>query len=258
MNPLQAFDAALQQLPLVAILRGLPPADALPVGQALFDAGLRLIEVPLNSPDPLRSIETLARHLPGAVIGAGTVTSAEQVRQLQAAGAQLVVSPHFDPDVVSASVSRGLLSLPGVLTPSEAFAAWQAGAHALKLFPAEAAPPPVLKALRAGEAVGLLPDQVPPAGQGVWVPCFGQNAYTMTLSARLAIQTGATILLAWGERLSWGRGYVIHVLQFNEVLQTDVEQAAAQLNRAMERLILQAPGQYLWGYERYKTPREHL
>lgn len=149
MNPLQAFDAALQQLPLVAILRGLPPADALPVGQALFDAGLRLIEVPLNSPDPLRSIETLARHLPGAVIGAGTVTSADEVRQLQAAGARLVVSPHFDPAVVRASVSRGLLSLPGVFTPSEAFAAWQAGAHALKLFPAEAAPPPVLKALRA-------------------------------------------------------------------------------------------------------------
>jgi Kdo2-lipid IVA lauroyltransferase/acyltransferase len=116
----------------------------------------------------------------------------------------------------------------------------------------------LLKVLKMGQCVGLLPDQVPPAGQGVWVPFFAQNAYTMTLSARLAIQTGATILLAWGERLSWGRGYVIHVLPFNEALQTDVEQAAAQLNRAMERLILQAPGQYLWGYERYKTPREHL
>ncbi len=116
----------------------------------------------------------------------------------------------------------------------------------------------LLKVLKLGQCVGLLPDQVPPQGQGVWVPFFGRNAYTMTLSARLAIQTGATILLAWGERLSWGRGYVIHVLPFQETLQTEVDQAAAQLNRAMEQLILQAPGQYLWGYERYKTPREHL
>ena len=116
----------------------------------------------------------------------------------------------------------------------------------------------LLKVLKQGQCVGLLPDQVPPAGQGVWVPFFGQNAYTMTLSARLAIQTGATVLLAWGERRSWGRGYVVHVQALGETLSTEVPVATAQINRAMERLIRQAPGQYLWGYARYKAPRENV
>ena len=114
----------------------------------------------------------------------------------------------------------------------------------------------LLKVLKQGQCVGLLPDQVPPQGQGVWLPFFGQNAYTMTLSARLAIQTGATVLLAWGERLSWGRGYVVHVLPLGEALSGNVEEAAAQVNRAMERLVRLAPGQYLWAYERYKEPRD--
>ena len=116
----------------------------------------------------------------------------------------------------------------------------------------------LLKVLKQGQCVGLLPDQVPPAGQGVWVPFFGQNAYTMTLSARLALQTGATVLLAWGERRTWGRGYVVHVQPLAEDLSTDVSVAAAQINRAMERLIRQAPGQYLWGYARYKAPRDSV
>ena len=114
----------------------------------------------------------------------------------------------------------------------------------------------LLKVLKQGQCVGLLPDQVPPQGQGVWLPFFGQNAYTMTLSARLAIQTGATVLLAWGERLSWGRGYVVHVLPLGGALSGNVEEAAAQVNRAMERLVRLAPGQYLWAYERYKEPRD--
>ena len=116
----------------------------------------------------------------------------------------------------------------------------------------------LLKVLKQGQCVGLLPDQVPPAAQGVWVPFFGQNAYTMTLSARLAIQTGATVLLAWGERRTWGRGYVVHVQALGETLSTEVPVATAQINRAMERLIRQAPGQYLWGYARYKAPRENV
>lgn len=149
MPALTDFDAALRQLPLVAILRGLPTADAVAVGSALFDAGFRLIEVPLNSPQPLLSIEALARHLPDAVVGAGTVTEAEQVRQVQSAGGQLIVSPHLDRHVVEATVVRGLVSLPGVMTPSEAFAALRLGAHALKVFPAEAVPVPALKAMRA-------------------------------------------------------------------------------------------------------------
>ena len=116
----------------------------------------------------------------------------------------------------------------------------------------------MLKALRAGHAVGLLPDQVPPAGLGTWLPFFGRDAYTMTLSARLALQTGATVLVAWGERLTWGRGYVVRVLPLGSPLEGGVEQAALQINRAMEQLVLQSPGQYLWGYARYKQPRDAL
>jgi KDO2-lipid IV(A) lauroyltransferase len=113
----------------------------------------------------------------------------------------------------------------------------------------------LIKALKRGECVGLLPDQVPPEGLGVWAPFFGKAAYTMTLSARLALQTGATVLVAWGERLSWGRGYVVHVMPLQQSLSGDMTDAAAQINRAMERLILQKPQQYLWGYARYKTPK---
>ena len=117
----------------------------------------------------------------------------------------------------------------------------------------------LMQALRRGEAVGLLPDQVPPEGLGVWAPFFGQPAYTMTLAARLAQQPGVQVLLAWGQRLPWGRGYVVHVqpwaLAMEEPLAADAALAAAQINRAMERLIRCAPDQYLWGYARYKTPR---
>lgn len=116
----------------------------------------------------------------------------------------------------------------------------------------------MLKALKAGQCVGLLPDQVPPQSQGVWVPFFGRAAYTMTLSVRLAAQSGATVLLAWGERLPWGRGYVVHVHPLAEPLSGDVTQAAAQINTAMEVLVRQCPTQYLWGYARYKTPRDTL
>ena len=113
----------------------------------------------------------------------------------------------------------------------------------------------MLKALRAGEAVGLLPDQTPPEGMGLWSPFFGSPAYTMTLSVRLAQQSGATVLLAWGERLSWGRGYVIHVRPLCEPLAHGLPEAVAQINREMERLVRECPSQYLWGYARYKQPR---
>ena len=143
------FERALEQMPLVAILRGISPAEALPVGSALFEAGFRLIEVPLNSPQPLESIAKLAHHLPDAVIGAGTVTKIDEVRQVQSADGQLVISPHFDPEVVSITVARGLISLPGVMTPTEAFAALRQGAHALKIFPTELVAPHAIKAMRA-------------------------------------------------------------------------------------------------------------
>ncbi len=113
----------------------------------------------------------------------------------------------------------------------------------------------LITALKRGQCVGLLPDQVPPQGQGVWAPFFGKEAYTMTLSARLALQPRTTVLLAWGERLPWGRGYVVHVRPMEQTLSADPAQAAVQINQAMETLVCQAPGQYLWGYARYKTPR---
>jgi Kdo2-lipid IVA lauroyltransferase/acyltransferase len=114
----------------------------------------------------------------------------------------------------------------------------------------------MLKALKAGEAVGLLPDQVPPAGQGVWAPFFERPAYTMTLSARLALQTGATVLLIWGERLPWGRGYLIRVRPWPGDLPQEAASAAARVNAQMEHLIRECPQQYLWGYARYKAPSE--
>ena len=116
----------------------------------------------------------------------------------------------------------------------------------------------MMRALRRGEAVGLLPDQVPPDAMGVWAPFFGKPAYTMTLAARLAQQTGAVLLLAWGERLPKGQGYVVHLSAFDEPLSADAAaqaESAAAVNRAMERLIRRCPQQYLWGYHRYKTPR---
>lgn len=116
----------------------------------------------------------------------------------------------------------------------------------------------LLRALRRGEAVGLLPDQVPPEGMGVWVPFFGQQAYTMTLAARLAQQSGATVLLAWTERLSWGRGFRVHVRARSAPLPEELAQATAALNNDMEHLIRQRPDQYLWGYARYKKPRASL
>lgn len=114
----------------------------------------------------------------------------------------------------------------------------------------------MIKALRAGQSVGLLPDQVPPQGLGVWAPFFGREAYTMTLSARLAQQTGAAVLLVWGERLSWGRGYRVHAEPLGAELPADPMAAATVINQAMERLIVTQPGQYLWGYARYKQPRQ--
>ena len=166
MTALERFHAHLAECPLVAILRGLTPDEAEPVGEALVQAGFRLIEVPLNSPRPLDSIARLAtRFGEAATIGAGTVTTVAQVTEVRDAGGVLIVSPHTDERVIAATAAAGLVSLPGFLTPSEAFAALRAGAHALKLFPAEAVAPAVLKAQRA-----VLPRQVPVLPVGGIVP----------------------------------------------------------------------------------------
>jgi 2-dehydro-3-deoxyphosphogalactonate aldolase len=171
MSHVAAFDAAFAQLPLVAILRGVRPDEVDDVGEALVSAGFTLIEVPMNSPDPLESIARLARRFAGrAQIGAGTVLSEEQVTAVRAAGGTMIISPNTNSAVIRASAAAGLVSLPGIATPSEAFAALEAGATALKLFPAEAASPAVLKAMRAilpaGTRVlpvgGIAPDNMGP------------------------------------------------------------------------------------------------
>lgn len=149
MDSLHTFARAQAALPLVAILRGLTPEEAPAVGDALAKAGFSLLEVPLNSPRPLDSIALLAKRFPQALVGAGTVLTVAQVRAVHAAGGRLIVSPNFDAAVVREAVALGLVCLPGVMTPTEAFGALAAGAHGLKLFPAEMASPAVVKALRA-------------------------------------------------------------------------------------------------------------
>jgi 2-dehydro-3-deoxyphosphogalactonate aldolase len=144
------WQRAAATLPLMAILRGVKPGEVLGIAEVLVEAGFRLIEVPLNSPEPLRSIELLARHADAdTLVGAGTVLEPAQVTAVAEAGGRLVVMPHADLEVVRAARSAGMVCLPGVATPTEAFGALAAGADGLKLFPAEASSPKVLKAMLA-------------------------------------------------------------------------------------------------------------
>ncbi|ANH67744.1 2-dehydro-3-deoxy-6-phosphogalactonate aldolase [Mitsuaria sp. 7] len=148
---------ALQHLPLIAILRGVGPDEVEAIGDALHAEGFRLIEVPLNSPRALESIARLARRLPAdTVVGAGTVLTATAVAQVRDAGGRLIVMPHADAAVIRAAKALGLSCVPGAATPTEAFAAIDAGADALKLFPAELVTPAVIKAMRA-----VLPRDLP-------------------------------------------------------------------------------------------------
>lgn len=150
------FDALFAEMPLVAILRGLSPQEAEPVGEALVKAGIRLIEVPLNSPDPFVSIATLAHRFGDtAMVGAGTVLDPAAAARLAEAGGTLCVSPHADTAVIRAARASGLISLPGIATPTEAFAAFAAGANALKLFPMEMIGAAGVKAMRAVLPKGL-------------------------------------------------------------------------------------------------------
>lgn len=140
----------LDRLPLIAILRGVKPDEILPIGRALADAGFAIIEVPLNSPSAIESIRLLGREFGDKVlVGAGTVTTPALVSDVADAGGRIIVMPHADVAVIRAAKAAGLVCTPGVATPTEGFAALAAGADALKLFPAEMLPPPVLKAMKS-------------------------------------------------------------------------------------------------------------
>jgi len=206
MKPIQKFAAHFHSLPLVAILRGLTPDEAPTIGEALTESGFGLIEVPLNSPRPLDSIAQLAGAFPQALVGAGTVLTPQQVREIHAAGGQLIVSPNFDADVVREAVHLGMVCLPGIATPTEAFAALQAGAHGLKLFPAELAAPAVLKAMLAVLPAGTL--MVPvggisPLNMGPWLAAgalgfgLGSALYKPGKSAAAVRQDAAAFVAAY-------------------------------------------------------------
>jgi 2-dehydro-3-deoxyphosphogalactonate aldolase len=201
------FRDLLAEFPLVAILRGLTPDNAVAVGEALHEAGFRLIEVPLNSPQPFVSIERLAQALPaGVMIGAGTVLDPADVNRVRDAGGRLIVMPHSDPAVIARARELGLSCTPGVATPTEAFAALRAGADAVKLFPAEALPPIVIRAWRAvfpKDALflpvgGIKPDNMKPfidAGANGFG--LGSALFTPSLSAAEVGENGRRFAEAW-------------------------------------------------------------
>ena len=201
------FVAANAALPLVAILRGIRPDEAEAAAHCLYDAGFRLIEVPLNSPDPFTSIAAMRRVLPmDALVGAGTVLSAAQMQQLKNCGGELAVMPHADTALIRQAKQLGMLCVPGVVTPTEAFAALDAGADALKLFPAELVTPPILKAIRVvlpkGTRLlpvgGITPDNMKPyrdagaAGFGL-----GSALYSPGISTAELAQRAGAFVAAW-------------------------------------------------------------
>lgn len=205
-HPTLQFHEAFARCPLVAILRHVTPAEVEPIGDALVDAGFTLIEIPLNSPDPYDSIGRLARHLAGrAIVGAGTVLNVGDVAKVAAAGGSLVVSPNTNISVIAASVAAGMISLPGYFTPTEAFAALDAGAHGLKLFPAEGASPAMLKAQRAvlpRETPMLVVGGITPESIPMWHAAgadgfgLGSNLYRPGKSAADVARDAATFVAA--------------------------------------------------------------
>lgn len=207
---------SLDRLPLIAILRGLRPDEAVAVGEAIVAAGFICLEVPLNSPEPLESIARLRRALDGrALVGAGTVLDADAARAVARSGGQIIISPDTNPEVIRTAKGLGLLSIPGVFTPTEAFGALAAGADALKLFPAEVAGPAGLKAMRA-----VLPSDlrvyavggVDPQGIGRWRTAgasgfgVGSAIFKPGQPASLAGLNAATFRAAWTAASSPGAG----------------------------------------------------
>ncbi len=196
----------LDRMGLTAILRGLTPEEALSVGEALVAAGLTMIEVPLNSPDPFESVRRLAARFTDCLVGAGTVTTPDEVRSVHAAGGRLIVMPHGDPAVIEAAKALGMVCTPGVATPTEGFAALRAGADGLKLFPAEIVSPDALRSMRAvfpaGTLLlpvgGIVPERIAPyvaagaAGFGL-----GSGLYAPGRTAAEVGRRAASYVSAW-------------------------------------------------------------
>ena len=212
----------------------------------------------------------LVAELPRLWLGAATPYEWENaacVEQAYAAGKGIVfLTPHLGCfEITSQAAAQRYAALNGPLTClyRPARQAWLAQVMAsarqrpgLRMVPTTlSGVRTMIRALRDGQAVGLLPDQVPPQDQGQWAPFFGRPAYTMTLAARLVQQTGAAVLLVWGERLPWGRGFRLHFREMTTALSPELDTAVVQINQAMEQLIRECPAQYLWGYARYKQPR---
>ena len=204
---MMSFEDAARACGIVAILRGVEPDEVEGIGDALYEAGIRVVEVPLNSPEPFRSIAALAvRFQNRMVVGAGTVLDIGSVDQLKAAGGQISVSPDCNPDVIVRAVERGLVPLPGVFTPTEAFTAVRAGARHLKLFPAEAASPRTVKAWKA-----VLPRDVciyavggvTPANMKDWAEAgcagfgIGSNIYKPGMSSQDVGKSARDFVAAW-------------------------------------------------------------
>jgi 2-dehydro-3-deoxyphosphogalactonate aldolase len=201
--------AALAKCPLMAILRGLTPAEAPAIGAALVEAGFAIIEVPLNSPRPFESIARLSKAHPDHLIGAGTVMTTQDVDRVADSGGRLIVMPHVDLDIVRHARARNLLCLPGIATPTEGFAALKAGAQGLKLFPGEMLTPSVLKALRAVFPrdtlmlpVGGVSDRTMPAyweagadGFGIGSSLYKPDMSTSAIAERAKVLTSAARLL---------------------------------------------------------------
>lgn len=202
------LDDALRTLPLVAILRGLNPDEAVEIVGVLVEEGFRLIEIPLNSPEPFESIGRVVRaHGEHALVGAGTVLTVAEVGRLGGLGASLVVSPNMDAAVIRATKAQGMVSLPGVATPTEAFAALAAGADGLKAFPAEGIPAVLVKAWRAviPASVPLLPvGGITPETMGPYVAAgasgfgLGSALYKPGLDAAGVRANARAFVRAWG------------------------------------------------------------
>jgi 2-dehydro-3-deoxyphosphogalactonate aldolase len=201
------LNEALETCGIVAILRGVSPGDVVEVSQALYESGVRVVEVPLNSPEPFKSIELLAKAFAGRmVVGAGTVLSVQDVKVLKAAGGQISVSPDCNPAVIAGALELGMQPLPGVFTPTEAFAAIRAGATHLKLFPAEAASPAVIKAwkavlpkhVRVYAVGGVTPDNMADwLGAGASGFGIGSSLYKPGMSIEAVKDAAGKLVSAW-------------------------------------------------------------